>query len=138
MAELQLALQEDPNQPLANYYMADMLTDQKEYQLAINHLRITIPVYPNLKQAYFLLGKCYAGTGDSKQALEAFNKVIELDPDYKEAHYQLYGLYARIGEKAKSEEQLRIFEKLVKEGQDRDKKLLNESLQKRKEAENQN
>ncbi|PYV22485.1 MAG: hypothetical protein DMG24_16625 [Acidobacteria bacterium] len=131
-------MREDPKHALANYYLADILTARKEYQQAIPHLQTTIPAYPKLTQAYFLLGKCYAGTGDSQRALQAFNKALELDPDYKEVHYQLHELYARLGDKEKSHEHLRIFENLTKEGQDKDKRLVRESLQKQTEAKDPN
>ncbi len=134
LEQLKLALQEDPGQALANYYLGDILTDRKEYLQAISHLQITIASHPEMAQPYFLLGKCYAGAGDSQRALEAFNKALELDPNYKEVHYQLHVLYARLGDKEKSQAQLQIFEKLVKEGQDQDKELLREAYQKQAES----
>jgi len=134
LEQLKLVLQEDPSQPLANYYLGDILSDRQEYLHAIPHLRITLANYPEMTQAYFLLGKCYTGAGDSPRALEAFNKALELDPNYKEVHYQLYELYARLGDKEKSQAQLQIFEKLIKEGQNQDKRLLEESFRRQAEA----
>jgi tetratricopeptide (TPR) repeat protein len=134
MEHLKLALQEDPSQPLANYYLADILTDRKEYLPAIHHLQFTVATYPAMTRAYLLLGKCYRGAEDSPRALEAFSKALELDPNYKEVHYQLYELYARLGEQEKSQAQLRIFEKLIKEGQGKDKGLLEESFERQTDA----
>jgi len=130
LPQLKLALQEDPKQPLAHYYLADILTTQNEYQEAMGHLQVTIAAYPQLKRAYLLLGKCYAGTGDLHRALDVFNKALELDPNYPEAHYQLHQLYARLGDKQQSEAHLETFQRLTKEGQDRDKQLLREAYQK--------
>ena len=132
--ELKLALLEDSKQPLANYYLGDILTTNKEYVQAILHLEIALSVYPKLTRAYFLLGKCYAGTGDLQRALETFNSALELDPTYPEVHYQLHVLYARLGDKEKSQAQLQIFEKLTKEGDEKDKKLNEEALRKQKDA----
>ncbi len=132
--ELQAALVEDPQQPLANYYLGDILTSRKEFQKAIPHLQIAISVYPDLTQAYFLLGKCYAGGGNLPGALETFKKALEQDPNYKEVHYQLSELYARLGDKDSSQAELRIFQKLNKESQERDKALLQENSQKQSEA----
>jgi tetratricopeptide (TPR) repeat protein len=137
-AELKLALLEDPNQPLANFYLADILTDQKEYRDAIAHLGIAIAAYPKMTKAYFLLAKCHAGTGESRKAMEFYKRALELDPGYKEVHYQLYTLYARLGDKEKSQAELRIFEKLTREDDEKDKKLLNESLQRQTESQTQN
>jgi tetratricopeptide (TPR) repeat protein len=132
MEQLKLALQEDPGQPLANFYLADILTSQKEFESAIPHLQITIAAYRKLTQAYFLLGKCYAGTGDLPRALESFKKALEQDPNYKEVHYQLSELYARLGDKQKSQAELQIFQKLTKEGQEKDRTLLQENYLKQK------
>jgi tetratricopeptide (TPR) repeat protein len=137
-AELKSALLEDPNQPLANFYLGDILTDQKEYQEGIAHLGITVAAYPKMTKAYFLLAKCHAGTGDSERALELYKRALDLDPDYKEAHYQLYALYARLGDKRKSQAELRVFEKLTRESDERDKRLLNESVRKQTESQPQN
>ncbi len=134
MGELKLALQEDPNQPLAHYYVGDMLVDQRKFQEAIPHLKISLSVYPQLTRAHFLMGKSYAGTGQTQLALEEYNEALKLDPNYKEVHFQLYQLYARLGDKEKSQEHLRISERLTREGQDKDKELLQQSLQKQREA----
>ncbi|HXJ94377.1 MAG TPA: tetratricopeptide repeat protein [Terriglobia bacterium] len=122
--QLTLALQEDPEQPLANYYLADLLTDNKQFQDAIPHLRITIAAYPQMTRAYFLLGKCYAGTGNPQASLKAFDKALALDPNSKDVHYQLYELYARLGEKTESQKHLALFEQLTKQGQENDRTLL--------------
>jgi Tfp pilus assembly protein PilF len=92
-------------------------------------------VYPQLARARFLLGKSYRGTGDSQAALQQFQEALKLDPDYKEVHFQLYQLYASLGDREKSQEHLRISEKLTREGQEQDKARLQESLGKQKEAE---
>jgi protein O-GlcNAc transferase len=135
--QLNLALQEDPEQPLANYYLADLLTDNKQFQDAIPHLQITITAYSQMSRAYFLLGKCYAGTGALQDSLKAFEKALELDPNSKDTHYQLYQLYARLGDKAESQRQLALFEQLTKQGQEVDKTRL-EKLQEKSEAAKQN
>ena len=134
MEQLTLALQEEPNQPLANYYMGDMLVDAQKFREAIPHLKITVAVYPELGRARFLLGKAYRGTGDNQAALQEFQEALKLDPDYKEVHFQLYQLYARLGDREKSQEHLRISERLTREGQEQDKARLQESLGKQKEA----
>src|SRR5205809_396611 len=119
---------------LAGYYLADILTNQKNYREAIPLLQMVTAAYPELKEAYFLLGKCYAGTGEDQRALEAFNKALQLNPNYKEAHYQLYGLYAHLGDKKNSAAQLRIFEELIKKGQEEDEFRLRETPQKQTKA----
>ena len=72
--ELKLALLEDPNQPLANYYLADILVTEKQYLQAIPHLENSVSAYPELTRAYWLLGKCYASTGTSSAHLGSSRK----------------------------------------------------------------
>jgi tetratricopeptide (TPR) repeat protein len=132
--QLQLALQEDPNQPLANYYIADILTDQKLFAEAIPHLQIAVAAYPQMSRAYFLLGKCYAGTDALQQSLAAFNKALQLDSTSKDVHYQLYQLYARLGEKNESQKHYALFEQLTKEGQEKDATALEKMRQKSEES----
>jgi tetratricopeptide (TPR) repeat protein len=132
--ELKLALAEDPSEPLANYYLADMLVTDKEYLQAIPHLDITLSAYPELTRAYWLLGKCYASTGDQERALQVFKKALEQNPGYKEVHFQLHELYARLGNKVESQEHLQIFERLTREDQNKDRERLQKSLQNQKDS----
>jgi len=134
METLKLALQEDPNQPLGNYYVGDILVEQRAFHDAIPHLKIALSVYPELARAHFLLGKSYAGTEEINPALEEFNEALKLNPNYKEAHFQLYELYARLGDKEKSQEHLRISEKLTRKEQETDKVLLQQSLEKQRDS----
>lgn len=129
--ELELALAEDPNQPLVNYYLGDIFVTDKEYLKAIPHLKITLSIYPELTRANWLLGKCYASSENQQRAIEVFKKALEQDPNYKEVHFQLQELYARLGNKEQSREHLRIFERLTREDQNKDRELLRESLKKR-------
>jgi len=129
--ELKLALAEDSNQPLANYYLGDIFITDKEYLKAIPHLEITLSIYPELTRAYWLLGKCYASSGNQQRAIEVFKKALQQDPNYKEVHFQLHELYARLGNKTESQQHLQVFERLLREDQNRDREVLQQSLQKR-------
>jgi len=129
--ELRLALAEDPNQPLANYYLADILVTDKEFLRAIPHLEITLSIYPELTRAYWLLGKCLAGSGREEQAIDVFKKALAQDPNYKEVHFQLHELYGRLGDKTASQRHFQIFEQLIRESQNQDREVLQRSQQKR-------
>jgi tetratricopeptide (TPR) repeat protein len=129
--ELELALAEDPNQPLANYYLGDIFVTNKEYLKAIPRLEVTLSIYPELTRAYWLLGKSYASAGNQQRAIEVFQKALQQDPNYKEVHFQLHELYARVGNKTESQRHLQIFERLMREDQNRDREVLQQSQQKR-------
>jgi len=129
--ELKLALAEDANQPLANYYLGDIFVTDKEYLSAIPLLEITLSIYPELTRAYWLLGKSYASAGNQQRAIELFQKALQQDPNYKEVHFQLHELYARLGNKTESQRHLQAFERLMREDQNRDREVLQQSQQKR-------
>jgi tetratricopeptide (TPR) repeat protein len=129
--ELKLALDEDPNSPLASYYLGDILVTDKEYLKAIPYLQVTLKTYPDLTRAYWLLGKCYASSGKEESAVEVFKKALELDPKYKEVHFQLHELYGRVGNKAQSQAHLQTFERLTQEAQKRDREIFQQSQGKR-------
>lgn len=131
--ELKLALAEDAKQPLANYYLGDILVTDKEYLIAIPHLEITLSIYPELTRAYWLLGKCYVASRDEQRAIAAFKKALEQDSSYKEVHFQLHELYARLGNKEQSQEHLRIFERLTREDLHKERERLQESLKRQPE-----
>jgi tetratricopeptide (TPR) repeat protein len=110
--ELRLALQEDPNHPRANYYLADILVKSGRLNEAVPLLELSVPAEPGFMKGYFLLGKCYAAQGKLPEALKLLQKATEMDPDDKNVHYQLAQLYTKLNEPAKSEEQMKIFQKL--------------------------
>ncbi|MBI9083302.1 MAG: tetratricopeptide repeat protein [Desulfobacterales bacterium] len=54
-----------------------------DWKRAIGQFRKTIEIVPNQTQSYGNLGICYAKLGKRKEALDAFDKAIELDPNYE-------------------------------------------------------
>ncbi|NIN92134.1 protein kinase, partial [bacterium] len=58
--------------------------------------------YPKEKQAYYVLGILNREYGYFDEAVEAFNKALELDPDYGEAHNDFGYTYLDMGNFEKS------------------------------------
>ena len=122
--ELKLALEEDVNHTLANFYLADILIKDQKFQEAIPHLKIAADGDHRFMEAYFLLGKCLLARGELKPALEALTRAAEIDPNHKQTHYQLSQVYARLNDKEKSQKHLEIFERLTKEDREKVSKNL--------------
>lgn len=57
----------------------------EEWEKAISKFNETLQITPRHTQSYGNLGICYSRIGLIKQALEAFDKAIELDPNYEPA-----------------------------------------------------
>jgi tetratricopeptide (TPR) repeat protein len=116
--EFRLALKEDPNLPMANYYLADIMMRSERTDQAVSLLEIVIAANPQFMRGYLQLGKCYATQGKFQDALKLLLKAVELEPKEKMAHYQLAQLYARLQQPEKQKYHLETFQKL--NTQDRD------------------
>jgi len=80
--EFRLALAEDVNHPMANYYLGELLLRAQKPREAIPLLRISIGGNPN-SCSLLSVGKCYATVGQPKEALEVLLKAVELGPNSK-------------------------------------------------------
>ena len=110
--EFRIALSEDPNLPMANYYLADILMRTQRLDQAVPLLEIVVAASPQFMRGYLQLGKCYATQGKVQEALKLFMKAVELEPKEKMVHYQLAQLYARLNLPDKQQQHLEIFQNL--------------------------
>lgn len=61
------------------------LMEKKEWQKAIVAFLKCIQLNKNHPQSYGNLGLCYGKVGQKENAINAFNKALEIDPDYEPA-----------------------------------------------------
>jgi len=61
----------------------------------------------------FSLGNFCLEAGKTKEAIEAFEKVVKLDPSYAEAWSKLSEAYLKAGNKAKSDQALQKYKALT-------------------------
>lgn len=66
---------------------------------------------PDSALAHYGVGRVYAARGDFAAASESYRKACELFPAYGAAHYALALAYRNLGEKDKSQEHFRIYDK---------------------------
>ena len=59
--------------------------ESENWEAAITKFNDTAKITPNHTQSYGNLGICYSNIGKIQQALDAFDKAIELDPHYEPA-----------------------------------------------------
>ncbi len=112
-SELRLALQEDPNHPMANYYLGELMLRHQKPKEAMSLLKIAVAGEPSLMAGHFQLGKCYLAEGDLDGALRVLLKVAEEVPESKMTHYQLAQVYARLKNSDRRKYHLDIFQKLT-------------------------
>ncbi|MBF0476072.1 MAG: tetratricopeptide repeat protein [Deltaproteobacteria bacterium] len=78
--------------PLAQFLQGMELFDQglqamdgREWNQAIDYFAESIRITPRHPQSHGNMGLCYAQLGRKAQAIESFDKALQLDPDYEPA-----------------------------------------------------
>jgi tetratricopeptide (TPR) repeat protein len=77
--ELESLAQHYPRNPLFPYWLGRADYDTHQYDAAIRHFRDAIKLDPSMARAYDNLGLCYYYENQNAQAIENYNKAIELD-----------------------------------------------------------
>ncbi|HYK89416.1 MAG TPA: tetratricopeptide repeat protein [Acidobacteriota bacterium] len=75
-------------------------------------LRESVALGPRLPQTHHQLGILLGKQKRFTDAADELKKAIELDPTYPEAHFTLAHVYRQLGEPARAEAELSIFQKL--------------------------
>ena len=106
-----------PGNALAHYYYAVSLAKQSGQQQANSaaieaELHKAIELDPRLGSAYLQLGILYSGQKEFPEAINAFQKAIEVTPLPDEAHYRLAQVYRQTGEAEKARKEMEIFNKV--------------------------
>jgi predicted Zn-dependent protease len=127
--ELRLALQEDPNNPPANYMLGQLLLRDKRAAEALPLLQVAAVGDPTFMKAHLELGKCYLEMGNLQEAEQALLKAAEVDPQSREPHVLLAQVYARLNDDAGRTSELAIIEKMQKEEKERVQKAIQGAAQ---------
>lgn len=75
----------NPDNPVCRAKLGVIKVKQKEMQNALEHLSIAVKLDENNWDYIYNLALAYELSGDTKNAFEAYNRVLELNPDHKEA-----------------------------------------------------
>jgi tetratricopeptide (TPR) repeat protein len=81
---LQKLTDSDPSQPLYPYWLARLDYDDNHYQPAIEKLDRLVVKHPDYVRAWDRLGLCYEALGKNQEAIEYYQKAIELNRSDKE------------------------------------------------------
>ncbi|HEX4320530.1 MAG TPA: tetratricopeptide repeat protein [Acidobacteriaceae bacterium] len=77
--EIESLAQHYPRNPLFPYWLGRVDYDAHQYDAAIGHFQEAIKLDPAMARAYDNLGLCYYYENQNAQAIESYNKAIELD-----------------------------------------------------------
>ena len=77
------------------------LAQKRKYDEAIAIFKMNVQAFPDSWNVYDSLGEMLGWTGDSKSAIEYFEKSLELNPENENAHRNLNQLYGNISDHEK-------------------------------------
>jgi Tfp pilus assembly protein PilF len=70
---------------------------------------------PHLGAAFLQLGVAFSDQGKIDKAIGAYESAAAATPSLEEAHYRLAQTYRRIGEVAKAQKEIEIYQRLARE-----------------------
>jgi tetratricopeptide (TPR) repeat protein len=79
---------------------------KKKFEKALKNFDEATQIWPELKEAWNMVGYTSRKTGDVKRAFAAYDRALTLDPDYEEAHEYLGDAYLMSGDLKRAKEQL--------------------------------
>ncbi len=125
-----------PENPEANYYYAvglwklrkgvqDVATAAQVETLLSNAIRLN----PKFGAAYLQLAMMYSEQKNYSKAISDYEQAIGADPQMEEAHFRLAQMYRQTGDTAKSEAELRAFDRIAKESAQKEERERHEIRQ---------
>jgi tetratricopeptide (TPR) repeat protein len=117
-----------PQNGAANYYYAMILWQRTDGKASPNEheveglLQKAIADDQKLYEAHFQLGVLYQDEQRNSDAINEFNRTLELRPDYNRAHYHLVLLYSRTHQKALADQHLAVLQQIKKEDEESDER----------------
>lgn len=105
-----------PENAWANYYYATNLWKLRnesgnKVQLLLEK---AVRLDPKLAAAYFQLGILFSERQELSNAIQSYQKAIEVDPTMEQAHYRLAGAYRQAGQSEKARTEMDSFQQLSK------------------------
>jgi len=91
---LKKALELDPTSAYLNTRIASLLARNRKIADALLMARAAVLFDPKFDEAYSLMGKIYAVTGDRVRAVEAYSRALDLKPGERDLYIFLGSLQA--------------------------------------------
>lgn len=95
-----------------DYANGKKAVDEKNYQVAVNHLVKAAEKNPKDADAQNLLGFSYRKLGNFDKAFEHYRVALTLDPKHRGAHEYIGEAYLETKQLAKAEEHMKALENL--------------------------
>ena len=112
----QAALQKSPDDPELNAVMGEILCARDDFSGAEPFLKKSLHTKPELiPHVHALLGKVYAQTDRTQQAIAELKLALEDDKDGR-IHYQLARLYLKVGDRESARQAFAVSDRIRREG----------------------
>src|SRR6266481_6917385 len=132
-AEYKRELAIDPHSMLATYKLGSLLVEDAKPEEGKPLIEAALRQDPNLKEAYYYLGRADMQLGRESEALEALKKAVTINSNSEilaQAWYQLAIVYRRMHRMEEAQHALATFQKLKDQESEHHQKVLEEKLQK--------
>ena len=99
----------------AHYNLGNIYLKEKRYNSAIEEYKVATKIKKDYPYYWYNMGCAYLGLKEYSKAKSAFNKAIKLNASEPDFYYNLAYTYKNLDNEKKAQENLDIYNKLVKE-----------------------
>ena len=110
--QFRIALAESPGNANAEYGLAKIAAERRDWKDAIAHYSRALQFRPDYANAHLGLGAALQEAGEPDEAWQHLLVASQLDPLNPRAHYRLSVLYRSMGREADADRELSLFNKL--------------------------
>lgn len=114
LKDFNLAIKKNPQLYEAYKYRGNIFGMMKNYQQSVNDLTIFLEHYPDEVAEFYNRGLSYANLERNQEAVADFTRAIELDSNFVRAFRARGECLKKLGETAKGEADLQVWERLKK------------------------
>jgi len=132
-AEYKRELAIDPHSMLATYKLGSLLVESAKPAEGKPLIEAALRQEPNLKEAYYYLGRAQMQLGNENEALDALKKAVTLNSNPEilaQAWYQLATVYRRMHRMEEAQQAMSTFQKLKDQESEHRQQELEKKLQK--------
>ncbi len=104
-----------PDFDKAHYNLGNIYLKEKRYNSAVEEYKVATKIKKDFPYYWYNMGCAYLGLKDYAQAKTAFNKAIKLKGNDANFYYNLAFAYKNLSNEKKAQENLDIYNKMVKE-----------------------
>jgi tetratricopeptide (TPR) repeat protein len=116
--EFKKELELNSNDALALWKLGE-LTLRTDPPQALEYLRRSVSLSPDLPQAVLAYGRALARLGETERAVEQFRRAVRLAPEEDSVHYHLSRAYRLLGRNEEAKVEMAKFEELAKKKSER-------------------